>query len=1480
MKKLKILTMTLMTIVFAILFTIMINNVSFAAYEGLEGISQIKDADPEQILLNDYMIKLGFKDLQDSDNLYCMENHQRNLTPRYDYKVLVYMEINGEDAVMKWIHSDGRLIDKVNSNKYNAILAEILSGKYGLGYGVGKDGYTQAQKGLYTFFTEWIENSGKPQVNESWYTSNQWVGDDIGDLVVNNAKAAVEAGARSCVRLYLLDNWQDTNWQRLMIAFPGESTNAELSIDKVDEEDNTPLKAVKFTIRNSDNQYLVASAPTPDNTYNLVAYTDDPSQATEFSTGISTYQTIKLLGVPQGRYVIREISNPNTGYNIPSNIGKEQTILLETNSSARVTITNNKPERIEPQYDGYIKISGKVWVDGAAGKANDINGIYNGNEQVLQGIKVTLRDKYGNEFTGGSTAWTDGAGNYTITVNYDTSNSVYKLYEPYSTVKNKLNDGAYVEFTYNGVKYTTVQNSSVGENTSKAVENVSSRSNIDNGYTRVDPSVTALQYGEVTADTRVNILSFNTYPHQTTGTDTVSVDHCNGNWTHTYTDTQNSHIIHENVSYNEHHKMKDGYDYEYWTWPTDTNKNGIIDPAEQANVRKVTTTDEPNEQYRQQYNEVQIDDDSEDEYCDDWRHGHSIESKSITYLHITNVNLGLYEREQPNLAIFADMSQVEVVMKGQKYTYLYGIKDTNNHNVGLKVKFQTKSTYVYRRAVNPADIAYVNDMGTNDLEVYVTYKIRVANLSTTLQARVHNLVNSYDSEYTIVSSGWGTAVDKGHFKESVSTGDLNITMAPGTESAPIEIKYKVSQNAIKGLLNEDATLNNAIEIHTYSTQYGTDTLYAELGVGGRTGNNYAGYDYDSQPGNANIVYNASKDRLEATNLQDDTDIAPSFVLEQDKGYKILSGNVWEDTDTGSQTGKENERIGDGKKSNSEKNVANVKVELLKVILNSQGAIVGSEVANLYRIDLNTGIVQKRPAETYTDSNGNYAFGSNTNNIKEGVVTDNYIMKFTYGNGTKTYTDINGNQIQIAPTTIDGTTVINARNYKSTIIREMKDDGVTQNPIYSVMQGENNTKWYENIDASYSIAVDNLNERLNTPSLIYSNFDTPMNMSAYSKMFTAQIEYTIGIHEYQVNKDGYPIDENGNVINGGQGFSKQCSKFGFGIIERPREDIIVDKYIENIKITLANGQILVEGNPRAEKLDYVKALGLRNAYQSRNDTINTREKLLSIEMDSELIQGAQLDILYAITVINNSEIDYEYEANYTDIIQDINYITSNDQANYYYYGKSNGLNKVSDTVELVVEYLDPELNCTVGNEATVECNKVWFSKYQGENLIEKLKDTGYISLATYNKVKADGLQVFATEAFVNVACGGGSQTERLYATKLLANKEDEHLYQNHAEILRLNGKGARTISETVDGRVVTKTYKSGDYVPSLSTRQFNTNITLEQPGLHEQDDDMVKIVITPPTGMAAYTTMYIIAGVIGLIILVGGIILIKKKVIGK
>ncbi len=1026
------------------------------------------------------------------------------------------------------------------------------------------------------------------------------------------------------------------------------------------------------------------------------------------------------------------------------------------------TITNIH----EPEPKGYVEITGTVWKDGNGGKANEINGKLDSNETRLQGIKVILKDVNGNpiksiytdengEFTRTDYALTQEDGTYTIRVNYDNSLNVYKLYEDADTVKEKLKT-AYVEFEYDASKYTTVATATSGADTSKAQEDETTRNVFDGKY----GTVTLETEGDAGANVKItastqNVIPFETYADKTTTTRAETVRYCNGNGTHIRTNPSGAWL------------------------DVRTDNNDAINHEETCSNKQ-----------------------------------HILKTQDIEVGIIPNVNLGLFEREQPDVAIFSDISKVKVTMQGQEYTYLYNVRSNEKNNVGLKVKFENKDTYTYQRPVNPADIAYINETNNDLMSVDVTYEVTLANLSTTLPVTIHNIRTYFDNRYTLTTTGWTQNAGE-EFSTATKVDGLNVTVNPGTESEKIELTYSISLEAIRNLLNENATLNHAVEIEGYSTKYGANTLYAEQRTGGRNNQPYGGYDNDSHPGNAGIHIN-DQGRLAATNLEDDTDIAPSFVLCKDERYyKVLSGNVWEDSDSNAEDGY---RLGDGKKSDTDKNVENVKVELFKI--NDDGTL---EIAKLHYLDTDNAEVKTKDAITYTDSNGNYAFGDENYS----VVTDKYVIKFTYG------AEIDGS----VTSAIDGSG-ISARDYKSTIISQENIN------VYNrFKETDISDEWHLNASDGYSVAVDTIEERTTISDLQYSNFGEQLYITAWTKPFTMQLEFDPSVGKSTtVETDGMTI------------FHNELNIFDFGIIERAREDIFIETTVEHLKITLANGQVLTQGDPRVDELNYAKPIGFNQNIDNGTAARNALEKQILIEMDTELMQGAQLDVKYAIKVTNNSEKDIDIDAN-----NDGQYKTE-----FYYFGTNNeGAKEVNTSINYVVDYLDSELTYTWENADD------WQQKSADELLAE-----GLISEATCNAIKENDYATYITTKFSNLKAGE-SMTDYVNAKKLLAN-QDENIYDNHAEILKINAKTARTIKQTG----ASKEYKMGNYVPSLAARVINTDVNAEKAGLHEQDDDRLKIVITPPTGTTMYIITYVVTGLLGLIVIGAVIILIKKKVLTK
>ena len=1103
-----------------------------------------------------------------------------------------------------------------------------------------------------------------------------------------------------------------------------------------------------------------------------------------------------------------------------------------------------EPEPKQTEVTGYVNISGYVWEDIANSKNNEVNSKYDkneqgesgGNDKRVEGIKVHWRAKDGSEI---DSTVTDGNGSYKFSTTLALYNHPYEIKD--KKKYDKINN-SYIEFEYNGLKYTTVayNGNLSSSDTSKGKESDNSRTALDNKFDRVENKAVYDDNKAIISDLPNTKISDANYTSELavsastkniirkllkttesidgwTEKDTFCTDHCQVG--------EGPHVVYKETKGDSYIKIycngKVDIHDPYGQWSTDyklsmeQKKKEIIGDA-------INTATGSESHY---YSAKEIDGPT-------YRDCRKSEEKVYVW-NIQNMNLGLVRREQPDAAITSDIEKVRVVMKNQEYTYVYGNRGIQNDSTlfDYKVKFGNKYLQdVYTRPVNPSDVAYVNYNNSDDLKVYVTYNLRVTNQSNTLQMKINNIVNYYDSKYTIytgagtsTSAGWQDTTETNNgYKVAYNTSLSGTLLQPGANSDTIKLEFEVSQEAIHGILNNNPTLNDFSEIVSFTTYYGTNTICAEresAETKGKVGKQYAGLDIDSTPGSA-IPQNEST-------YEDDTDKAPSFLLVKDPNYKTMTGIVYEDTQT-TESKNKNERLGNGQKEENEKGVENVRVELIE-------ADTG-ELAYLYYKDASTETgANRKLAVTYTDANGNYSFGDAENC---GVVVNNYIIKYTYGNADK---GVDGDGTAIGKTTIDGgNSYINARNYKSTII--------TDTSVKEVMQGKDNDKWHlsmnESVDAS--IAVDDLEQRLSQETLKYSNYSNEENMSAYSKKFKVQIEYT--------------QSQTAKVDNNGGDFQSDWSVFDFGIIERAREDVVVNKTISKIKLTLGNGQILFEGDPRSEKLNYVKAIGFSKDDIAKSSPL---DRVLTIEMDQELIQGSRLEIWYSIILTNNSEKDYEYA----------------EDSKYYYYGNSEGLN-VMGLADLVVDYMNPSLVCDSGEDFKDTTdglnNKDWF-KVDKDVEINKdyLKDNGYISYKnesdtkdkTYEIIQNRELQCIATNTFANVL-PGETKTSVVYASKVLANQEENPIYDNHVEIVALNGKTGRTIKSVNDDRTqISKEYQPGNYIPTLGSE-------------HEQDDDRVRVIVTQPTGILNYTTIYIITAVVGLIVIAGGIVLIRKKFMNK
>lgn len=333
------------------------------------------------------------------------------------------------------------------------------------------------------------------------------------------------------------------------------------------------------------------------------------------------------------------------------------------------------------------------------------------------------------------------------------------------------------------------------------------------------------------------------------------------------------------------------------------------------------------------------------------------------------INLGLYEREQPDIALVKDLENVRVSINGYEHTYNYAQRFLNQGEYGdgfnVGVKFGNKyGGMSYTRAIYKSDYDYINAQDkSKELKVQVTYKLALRNESTHLTTQINSIADYFDSKYRVLNIGTklderGNVINSINHTEGTYNNeysktiiDSNIKIKPQTQQN-VYVQFELNKEAVINILNDRENLDNVAEINSYS-------------VFDENGKIYAGIDRDSNPGNA-----IPGDR---TTYQDDTDASPALKLEV-ADSRELAGKVFLDGTTGElMTGKI--RQGSGAYEDGEKGIEGVAITLTE----------------------NTGSGKTYTATT--DGNGNFL-------IKDYIPGD-YTLTYTWGDRTYTVQNYKG-----------------------------------------------------------------------------------------------------------------------------------------------------------------------------------------------------------------------------------------------------------------------------------------------------------------------------------------------------------------------------------------------------------------------------------------------------------------------------------------
>ena len=751
---------------------------------------------------------------------------------------------------------------------------------------------------------------------------------------------------------------------------------------------------------------------------------------------------------------------------------------------------------------------------------------------------------------------------------------------------------------------------------------------------------------------------------------------------------------------------------------------------------------------------------------------------------INTIDFGITKRIEFDMQLKQDVYAATVRVNGKHGIYGYDTIDLSKEDWTLLVD---DADLKYERKIADADYNFtgVNEKGDGKLEIYVTYKIAIHNSSMSMLGEVTKIKDYYDKYYTYVPGlSWISS-------KNYSTNDLNsieekiLNVVEGNSkeiSLTGEEKMVPPVNPINGKdynILEISLGDNAKKITTGENQYlyltfkvNEENKYVKLGP--KT-NKAEIVEYKSyyKKGTKLPYYNYNNDKLTTYEVQNDTTLAgrvdrnsiPNNMNISDgpkendeneapvldvicEGNRRISGSVWEDARNNKV---DDSVIGDGTFNDKD----DKKIDIVK-----EGITI-----ELYRAE-SEGTFKKLEDKPSIEGN-RYTFNN--------VVAGDYIVKFTYGDGTVKY---------------------NGQDYKSTIF---DDYGKTEHDIH------------KNGNISRAGDVWDEREKLNNSSKTMKNAkakslaeNKDCLMAAETKKIVAEIEFG-----RQVTTENSKTKSNpGYLISG----------VNLGLVERPKAQLELNKTVSNVKVTLADGSILFDAS---------QGVNVDNVAWQQNT--NKNRGLIQLSMDQEIMHGASIQITYKLTVKNVGEVDYE-----------------GDQ--FYYTGKNPG-NKVTTTPNTVVDYVSNNLQFNKDNNSNWEIVKL-DELYKEENSADNYIDQDV-------KNKAQKINTIVKTNALNTALEPGKSVDTtLVLTQVITpeNKNDNLTYSNIAEIVEVSNTVGRKMAFSIVG---------------------NQDPTVDTPG--EIDASIAeKILILPPFGNGNIV-YYILGAVVG-IILIGGIILIIKKVL--
>ena len=741
----------------------------------------------------------------------------------------------------------------------------------------------------------------------------------------------------------------------------------------------------------------------------------------------------------------------------------------------------------------------------------------------------------------------------------------------------------------------------------------------------------------------------------------------------------------------------------------------------------------------------------------DFYYSHYSAPSSVDNVTINTIDFGITKRIEFDMKLEKDVYAATVTVNGKTQIYGYNKKKIQDSIPNYESLSETEKetalnnwtiTVVkgdYQRAIAEPDYNFAGVNGNGKLELYVTYKIAVKNQSMSMLGEVTKIKDYYDSTYTYVPElSWissknystndlinvrkgiinslqnSTAISKDkdmNASEVTYNSNTNNTLdiafsgkLQSGEAKYLYLTFKVKNDKDgkdgKVITGTKAKTNKA-EIAAFKSYYKKGTVLpcynGENEYEVKNNTTIAGrVDRDSIPNNLNKS-NGPK--------EDDEDEAPGLNVKVE-GDRTITGFVWEDTRNNKV---DDSVIGDGVYNNKDTKIdiakEGIKVELYIAKSEKQFELV-------------------KDAKLSVDGN-KYTFSN--------VVAGDYIVRFTYGDGTVKY---------------------NGQDYKTTIYQDYGDSDKYNLDVSDENLSRAADLWDVRTTLNASSAANVKNEMAEKLAKGEGS-----KMIADTKTIVAEIEYN-----RQVTTEN-PAP--GYAIKG----------VNLGLVERPKAQLELNKTVSNIKVTLADGSILFDVNQSADNVAWKPNTAYNIDSNKKNGiydkkyrpTIGSNAKgLVQLSMDQEIMHGATIQITYKIKVKNVGEVDYEGKE-------------------FYYTGKNHG-NIVTTTPNRIIDYVSNNLqfnsNSNTNDWQVMTVNDVINNKLVNADVAGViLKD----DKPQYNTI--------LTTTFSDTLKPGDSTAEKtLVLTQTITpeNTSDNLKYINIAEIVETSNTAGRRMAYSIVG----------------------------------------------------------------------------------